>query len=389
MATENLNVPENILIVLKGSDKIQGIPKGYIVDPVNSNALNSAREWAKRNSDFNTFGTSRYIEPFEFYTKNEGFKLKFFECANASCQGGKLSFWNCLIEKQDMKAVVGIDQSGILSLLKQSTIVNGEVQESLSLSTSTSTATAIHPNMVEWAKTKQSIANEYASKGLKKTSKWEVGKTYTTTHAKDLYLGKLYSWLCVDHTEVVAENDDDGYIRNRMHTFYKISESPNVIENILPVISWKCMDDIRKLIISGKIRTISDLYKFGCDRINSLNSSVPIHSQLQTVNLFTNVTNFLNKTCYRYSGDIALENDDLDNKCRQEFFDTARDKYFDLLSKGLEVYGDIQNSFISISLNSKVRPIISDEEKKLILDGCGKYIHIDFGDGIYLSGRRN
>ena len=118
---------DKVIIVERKGYTEKDISQGYVVDPKNKKSLKSARGWAttyKYDEDHNPVrdadGRMVEVEPEEFLLDNEGFKVKLSESANGSSQGGKLSFWNCIISKGDKQWLIGINAELLLHLLMQS-----------------------------------------------------------------------------------------------------------------------------------------------------------------------------------------------------------------------------------------------------------------------------
>ena len=92
--------------------------QAYLVDPTSKSQLASARQWAKwieyapwvRDENGNWVRDDYEIihEPVEFEFENSGFTLELLDCAGGSSKGGKLSFWNCLVKKDDKTFKIGI-----------------------------------------------------------------------------------------------------------------------------------------------------------------------------------------------------------------------------------------------------------------------------------------
>ena len=101
--------------------------QAYLVDPSNKKQLESARSWAKwteygprYRNDAGDWTRDYEIkhEPVEFEFNNNCFTLELLDCAGGSSQGGKLSFWNCLVTRDDRVFKIGIDSDMLLDLLK-------------------------------------------------------------------------------------------------------------------------------------------------------------------------------------------------------------------------------------------------------------------------------
>ena len=133
---------DNIMLVCrddehyKSSDALQA----YLVDPSNKNQLKSARSWAtwtdygpsiKTESGKWVREWEKKHEPLEFTFGNQHFHLELLDCAGGSSQGGKLSFWNCIVSKDEHRFKIGINSDMLLELLKNATFVKGVCQDDL------------------------------------------------------------------------------------------------------------------------------------------------------------------------------------------------------------------------------------------------------------------
>lgn len=130
--TDEITVVEKINYRYDGTKYFKDISQGYIVDPNNKQMLKSALFWAesyirKTNKEDGSF---IYDEKGSYVTeKTEGiihrytngtFKLEILDAAGESSQGGKLSFWNCLITTPDNKVFkVVINATLLLEVIRE------------------------------------------------------------------------------------------------------------------------------------------------------------------------------------------------------------------------------------------------------------------------------
>ena len=179
-----------------GKQEFEGY-QGYIVDPSNKSMLKSARNWGTINKWVdNDAGDREYIsiKPEEFEYENKGFKLALYKAAGGSTQGGKLSFWNCLITAPDgKKFIVGIAADLLLDMLKSSTVINGEVQADLVFARQNGQVGMLSEDMQLYKDALRDMElKANAKKGM--TSKFTVGHVYETLTESNVYLGKFYRW---------------------------------------------------------------------------------------------------------------------------------------------------------------------------------------------------
>lgn len=190
----------------KASDSEKDYYKAYLVDPSNKKQLDTARKWAA----WVEYGPSvkndegKYVreweikhDPLEFEFDNTGFTLELLDCAGGSSQGGKLSFWNCLVKKDDKTFKIGIDSELLLDLLKTSVFDKGVSKNNLIFIT--------HHGRVgmtaEGSETHiKCITDMELKKDLKKTatSKFSFGDIVKTPTIEDVYLGTITQYYTFD-----------------------------------------------------------------------------------------------------------------------------------------------------------------------------------------------
>ena len=164
-------------------------PQAYVVDPKNKQMMKRACEWGKTSEQDEKTKEWKKVEPEVRITSNDGFKFSLLDNAHSSSQGGKLSFWNCLFEKDDIKVVIGVNAALLLSFLKQSDLHNGVCKQTVSFARNYGDVGILHKGMEEYKRAlEDSKAREKAKTG--KTKKWEVGYHYKTLTLDEICLGK-------------------------------------------------------------------------------------------------------------------------------------------------------------------------------------------------------
>ena len=200
-------IPDNVIIVAKemrdwvnGQYVFNGKYQGYVVDANNKDMLASARDWAKwteyvqpYNRETHTYADVIQHEGIEHQFINEGFSLQLLDSANGSSQGGKLSFWNCLISKDDKNFIIGINSDYLLEILLCNNFINGVCQETLSFARCRGGVGMTTKNMPIY---QQFLADEAKRAAVKKgkTKKREPGHLYSTLTGGDVYFGTFYRW---------------------------------------------------------------------------------------------------------------------------------------------------------------------------------------------------
>ena len=314
-----IELDNKIVIILKyGSGQRfnnSEIPQGYVVSRFNARQLESAREWGATYEQ-TEFGTTRKIEPKEIVLDNEGFEVDIVEAAGQSSQGGKLSFWNCIISQGETKMLIGIDQTSLLSLIRQSTIVNGVVTQRCSLYKN-NTAGAIHKDMAEWGG-----LSDDSKKSARKTVKYIPGRIYATKTTRAIYMGKVYSWYTKE-AKIVDKN---------MIYEYKPLDKP-VEKHLFLDIDYS---GLYKSIESGTIKSLEDLYsKLESEMEKPVKNSSNVYELYSATKLFGYYSLLLSKPVPRE--ELSLQ---LDGENSTELMEKYILKLKTLL---YEYQGDIQN----------------------------------------------
>lgn len=181
--------------------------QAYLVDPSNKKQLESARHWAKWTEygpSFKNEETGRWEreyeivhDPVEFDFDNSGFGLELLDCAGGSSQGGKLSFWNCLVTKEDNTFKIGINSDMLLDLLKNASFINGKCQSPLIFITKSG---KVGMTVKDSETYKQCISDRELKSSLKKSqvSKFSFGDKVSTATINEAYLGTITRYYKFD-----------------------------------------------------------------------------------------------------------------------------------------------------------------------------------------------
>jgi len=214
---------DNIMLVCrdeehyKSSDALQA----YLVDPSNKNQLKAARNWAT----YTEYGDHVKIEsgkweytwikehkPIEYTFGNQHFRLELLDCAGGSSQGGKLSFWNCIVSKEDQKFKIGINSEMLLELLKNATFVKGVCQDDLLFVTDNgrvgmcAEGSQVHRDAIKDMEIK-------AESKKNAVSKFSFGDIITTPTLREVYLGTVTQYYTFD------PGRNDNYYGNRINYY--------------------------------------------------------------------------------------------------------------------------------------------------------------------------
>jgi hypothetical protein len=231
-------VPNEIIIVAKtcrqwnkelrqyeGSDTYQG----YVVDPSSADMLASAHNWAAWTEYRGEYDktTRRYEEQIEHVGvehrfANEGFTLELLDSADGSRQGGKLSFWNCKISKDDKEFIVGIASDYLLEILKYNDFKRGVCQATLSFARCKGGVGMLNKEMPSYQQyLKDEELRATLSKG--KTKKRIPGHLYSTLTGGNVFLSTFYCWY-----EPVYKKDPHRYYNDTLLGFKRLDKPAEV-----------------------------------------------------------------------------------------------------------------------------------------------------------------
>lgn len=202
---------DNIMLVCRDEDhyKSTDAMQAYLVDPSNKNQLKSARTWATWTEYGPSIKTEsgrwereweKQHEPIEYTFGNQHFKLELLDCAGGSSQGGKLSFWNCIVSKEDKRFKIGINSDMLLELLKNATFVKGVCQDDLLFVTDNgkvgmcAEGSEIHKNAIKDMELKAAVKS-------KSVNKFSFGDIVETSTLKEIYLGTINQYYVFDPGE--------------------------------------------------------------------------------------------------------------------------------------------------------------------------------------------
>ena len=246
--------------------------QAYFVDPSNKSQLSSARNWAEWTESSGSYRNAegKWVrdweidhKPVEFEFDNNGFTLELLDCAGGSSQGGKLSFWNCLVKKDDKTFKIGINSEMLLALLKDATFIKGVCQSPLIFITQKGKVGLT----VEGSETyKQCVADRELKKDLKKsaTSKFSFGDITKTPTITEAYLGTITQYY-------KFEGDDDS----RYYWYEKIRWQHCTLTKLKKPITYHMFDTLwdRKSITDFK-----DMYSKGAYSYPDFKANCPKRS---------------------------------------------------------------------------------------------------------------
>lgn len=185
-------------------------------------AYNWAQYWEYGEMDpvTKTYPNKKSIEPIITELDNSGFKFTISDCAQNSSQGGKLSFWNCKLEKEGHKFLIGINSALLLEVLKEGTFEKGVCKEPVCIvSKNGQTGVCIeNGNIYNKAKQDMQIKSTINSS---KTTKYNYGDFVSTVTLNEIYVGELYRYYKVDKVQ-------DYFSTNGIYTITKLQNPEKV-----------------------------------------------------------------------------------------------------------------------------------------------------------------
>ena len=178
--SNNVNIPETITLVLKKT-RWCTIPQAYIA--IDKSSLESGLRWAE-NRDY----------PSESITiKNGSIKSIVIEdSACGSSQGGKLSFWTCVLTlPDDRECSIGINADNLCEFIKANTFINGKCEVNIYLGRQNSQQAVFTENMESY---KEGI-DKRQLKTVKQSSNYSIGDIVQSMTQNQVYIGKIYQYL--------------------------------------------------------------------------------------------------------------------------------------------------------------------------------------------------
>lgn len=216
----NYTYSEKVVLVSKNVEE-DYLPT-YVVKFDNKQQLENAIDWStyydygRYDEVTKSYPNKKVIEPLINTFDNKGFKLSLLECANNSSQGGKLSFWNCIVEKDNMKFKIGINTTLLLDLLKESTFVNGVCQQPVCfVNRSGQTGMCVEDGNIynEVKKSEQDKLNIRQTA----TYKYSFGNKVVSNNLTQIYLGKFYQYYtCNLLPRYLYSTEKDEYVIRKL-----------------------------------------------------------------------------------------------------------------------------------------------------------------------------
>lgn len=221
----------------------------YVCDANNKNMLSTGEYWAKRNR--------KEEDSVKYVVKNNGFKLSLDEAASGSSQGGKLSFWMCKIEKDDINGRIGINQTELNELFKESTFVNGVCQQEVCFYRINNNVGACVVGGERYKQFYNQQNNDESIRKAPKTTKWEQGRVYKTLTTNEV-------WLC-DITNILDDNKGHLVIDNCT----KYNNTKELVDNIRTY-KLNTVDKFKSKTATDKVFDLSNIKELFYNRHKEL-----------------------------------------------------------------------------------------------------------------------
>lgn len=174
-------------------------PKAYVAETKNKKAIESGIKWAESYEWSKDYKTSTRREPTVVETDNNDFSFQIISAAGNSWQGGKLSFWMCLMEKKGIKPfAVGINADILCDLILETVMNKGKTDEKVFFARKNGQLGVLHENMPSY---QELLKDEQLKKDVakKKTTKWKIGYKYQTLTTSDVMFGMFSKIISFDY----------------------------------------------------------------------------------------------------------------------------------------------------------------------------------------------
>lgn len=205
MDYQGIKIPRSVIIVEKAGKADAEPRQGFVADPGNEGMLDTAHSWGRCTvyddsiADWNERRKTASIEqPTDHPYENGGFSLELLESASWSSQGGKLSFWDCLVTAPDGKQyVIGINSELLLHLMKSCSFDKGRCAQRIWFGrVRGSQVGAFWEGMPEFAQAQE----DEKTRNAKKTSLYGEGDVVATLRETYLCVGDLWVYADVFQT---------------------------------------------------------------------------------------------------------------------------------------------------------------------------------------------
>jgi len=231
--------------VRTGDENYRGFT-GYVVDHGDKDALEAAKNWARTQTwDPELRKHTKTHEPDIHTFDNEGFTVTILNSAGGSSQGGRLSFWQCKVEKDGVEFIIGVNDSVLADLIRSSEIKRGVVKEKVMFARKSGQPGFIHEGMQSYKEAMADTERKKTMKKAKKTTKWERGGVYQSLTLTSVCLGEIfdtmkeyevedrpsYGWSSYKRTEL--RKRDEPVKTLAWMNVYSFEDLPETFEDLL------------------------------------------------------------------------------------------------------------------------------------------------------------
>ena len=248
----------------------------YVSDENNKSTLTTGKNWASR---YNYKDIDKVIE---IHTENKGFKFSLDSSAEGSSCGGKLSFWMCRIDKDDIHGRIGINQEELNQLFKESTFINGVCQQEVCFYRLNGKVGVCIVDGERYKEFHQKNDKDNELSKAKKTSKWELGRIYESKTIKQVWVGDVTNCVTGKKCHLILNARDN-------------------IEDTINNIHWFHDENLRDKFTS----------KVASDKILDISKSSELFAKRQKEEIIEEINkmiNYIDKNKYDYVYQVYLDN---------------------------------------------------------------------------------
>lgn len=251
--SNNVSIPETLTLVLKKT-RWCTIPQAYIA--IDKSSLESGLRWAE-NRDY----------PSETMTIKNG-SVKAVTIESSACyssQGGKLSFWTCVLTLPDgRECSIGINADNLCEFIKSNNFVKGKCETNIYLGRENSQQAMFTENMDSY---KEGI-DKRELKAVKQSSSYNVGDIVQSMTQNQVYMGKIYQYLDI-YIRKMYSYSSQGYEMDYAVVWNKNPEAQHWLPSIdldtlepsIFIYDSQCYNKKPKRIITGNSLSSQEVKK--------------------------------------------------------------------------------------------------------------------------------
>lgn len=187
---KNCDVPKEILII-----KNQCTDESFVAKLSARSTIKTLRNRATCSVQDKFTRSQQIYYPYEKVFKNEGFRITIGHRMTVNPYNKSYKLIECTVEKDGLTFNIYFESTALLMAIKESTVINGVIQEELRLGTFNGMPNPVTENAYNILC--QENKNGTKSGKAHKTTKYIPGAIYTT-EGKTVYetfIGTLYSWI--------------------------------------------------------------------------------------------------------------------------------------------------------------------------------------------------